>query len=154
MRYRNGLRAVAVLAVVTALGIGPAAAKDTAKPAKTKCDLTFSLTEWAVAYKHASGSGVITCDNGQKQDVLVTSKGVGLTAGKFKIDGKGEFSKVADIKDLLGNYAAAQGDAGIVKAGAAAVVTKGDVSLAISGHGEGWNVGVSVGNFELKPAKH
>jgi hypothetical protein len=151
---KRSLTACSLLALLLMVGAAPASAETAKKSTeKTKCDLTFSLSEWAAVYEHATGTGTITCENGQTANVAVTSKGVGLTAGKFKIDGKGEFSKVKDIADLFGGYAAAEGDAGLVKAGETALVTKGDVTLAIAGHGEGWNVGVSLGQFKLTPMK-
>ncbi len=154
MKHRL-LAAISFLTLLLLVSSIPAAAKSSADntASKTKCSLTFSLTEWAVAYEHATGTGTVTCDNGQTAKVAVTSRGVGLTAGKFRIDGKGKFSKVHDISDLFGTYAAAEGAAGLIKAGETAVVTKGDVTLGIAGHGEGWNVGVSLGKLELTRMK-
>lgn len=154
MRHEKILRALAVLAVLLAVAAGPAAAKGTAKGHdETKCKMTFSLNAWAAAYEHATGSGTITCEDGQSANVDVSLKAVGLTAGKYHVDGKGEFSKIHKVSELYGSYAAAEGNAGVVKAGQAAVVTKGKVSLALSGTGEGWNVGVSLGKFQLTPSK-
>jgi len=154
MTLKRSLTVPSLLALLLMVGAGSASAETAKKSTKkTKCDLTFSLTEWAAVYEHATGTGTITCENGQTAKVAVTSKGVGLTAGKFRIDGKGEFSKVHDIADLYGGYVAAEGDAGLVKAGETSLVTKGDVSLAIAGNGEGWNVGISIGQFKLTPMK-
>ena len=135
------------IALLLVLG-APATAKAQDSP-KTKCDLTFSITEWAVIYKHATGSGTITCENGKSIPVTITSKGGGLTAGKFKIEGHGEFTAVRHVRDLLGSYAAAEGNAGVIKSGAATVLTKGDVTLGLAGKGEGWDVGISLGKFTL-----
>jgi hypothetical protein len=61
---------------------------------------------WSAFYKTASGTGTVTCDNGQKMNVTVDAKGGGLAFGKSKIDnGVGEFSGVKDIKEVLGSYA-------------------------------------------------
>jgi hypothetical protein len=54
---------------------------------------------------------------------------------------------------VLGNYAQGEAHAGITKSGTAQVLTKGTVSLAIAGHGEGIDLGVDVGEFTLKPAR-
>lgn len=143
MTKRHSLAFVSVLALV-GLGLVPARAE-----AKTKCDMTFAIREWAAIYKHAAGSGTITCDNGQRADVVLTSKGGGLTAGRFRIEGRGEFSEVGDIHELFGDYAQAQADAGVVKSGAATVVTKGEVTLGLHGKGEGWDVGISFGKFTI-----
>ncbi|HXO20920.1 MAG TPA: hypothetical protein VOA87_13470 [Thermoanaerobaculia bacterium] len=146
MKTRN-LAICSVLALFLALGALPARAADYAT--KTKCDLTFSLTEWAAVYKHASGTGTITCDNGKTIPVTITSKGGGLTAGKYRIEGHGEFTAVPNAYDLLGGYGALEANAGVIKSGATTVLTKGDVSLALAGKGEGWNVGISLGKLTL-----
>ena len=143
MTTRRSLAFVAVLALAM-IGLAPARAE-----AKTKCDLTFGIKEWAAIYKHATGSGTITCSNGQRAHVTIVSKGGGLTAGKFRIEGHGEFTEVGDIHELFGTYAQAQANAGAVKSGEATVVTKGDISLALAGKGEGWDVGVSFGKFTI-----
>ena len=133
------------LALLFALGAAPAKAAD-----KTKCDLKFSVTEWSAVVEHASGKGMITCENGKSIPVTITSKGAGLTAGKFKIDdGHGEFNAVTNPEDLLGDYGAAEASLGVVKSGQTMLMTKGDVTLALAGHGEGWNVGVSFSKFTL-----
>jgi hypothetical protein len=147
MTTRRCLAFVPVLALL-AIGIAPARAE-----AKTKCDLTFAIKEWAVLYKHAKGTGTITCSNGQRAHVAISSKGGGLTAGRFRIEGHGEFSEVNDIRELYGSYVQAQANAGVVKSGAAVVVTKGEVSLGLAGKGEGWDIGVSLGNFVITHIK-
>jgi hypothetical protein len=76
---------------------------------------------------------------------------LGLSVGKWQIDkGKGRFTDVHKIDDVLGTYAKAEANAGIVKSGSAQVLTKGTVSLALAGKGEGINLGVDVGGFEIK----
>ncbi|HXO42583.1 MAG TPA: hypothetical protein VN999_14110 [Thermoanaerobaculia bacterium] len=147
MTTRRSLAFVSVLVLVV-IGMAPARAE-----AKTKCDLTFTIKEWAAIYKHAKGSGTITCSNGQRARVAITSTGGGLTAGKFKIEGHGEFSEVDDVRDVFGAYASAEANAGVVKSGAATVVTKGDITLGLSGKGEGWDVGVSFGKFTITHIK-
>lgn len=112
------------------------------------CKLHFSMSGWSAFYKTLSGSGTVSCDNGQRMAVSIRSKGGGLTFGKTRIEnGVGEFSGVRDIHDVLGHYAAAEAHAGAGKSAHAQVVTKGDISLALSGKGEGWDLGVAFGNF-------
>ena len=112
------------------------------------CKLHFSMSGWSAFYKTLSGSGTVSCDNGQRMAVSIRSKGGGLTFGKSRIDnGVGEFSGVRDIHEVLGTYIAAEAHAGAVKSAHAQVVTKGEISLALSGKGEGWDLGIAFGNF-------
>lgn len=114
------------------------------------CKLTFSLTGWSLIYKHAEGVGRVTCENGQSMPVKISVKGGGLTAGKWHVDnGKGKFTDVHTIADVLGRYAQGGAHAGVVKSAAAQVLTKGNVSLALAGHGEGVDLGVDVGAFTI-----
>ena len=114
------------------------------------CRLDFSVSGWSVFYKTSSGTGTVSCDNGQRLAVSISAKGGGLSFGKSRIDnGVGEFSGVNDISDVLGTYAAAEAHAGAVKSSKAQVMTKDDVSLALSGTGEGWDIGVALGNFVI-----
>ena len=112
------------------------------------CKLHFSMSGGSAFYKTLSGSGTVSCDNGQRMAVSIRSKGGGLTFGKSRIEnGVGEFSGVSSIREVLGTYASAEAHAGAVKSAHAQVVTKGDISLALSGKGEGWDLGVAFGNF-------
>lgn len=114
------------------------------------CKLTFSLTGWSLIYKHADGVGRVTCENGRSMPVKISIKGGGLTAGKWHIDnGKGKFTDVHRISDVLGHYAQGGAHAGVVKSAEAQVLTKGNVSLALAGHGEGIDLGVDVGAFTI-----
>ena len=117
----------------------------------TKCKMKYSLSGWSAGYSTATGSGTITCDNGQSARVSLQATGGGLTAGKSKIsDGSGTFSEVGDIGELFGSYASADVHAGMVDSSAAQVVTKGTVSLAFSGTGKGVDLGVTFGKFVIE----
>jgi len=119
----------------------------------TDCEIVFSLKGWSAFYKTAKGTGVITCDNGQKANVKVSTKGGGITFGKSELkDVIGEFSEVSDISDLFGGYAQAEAHAGAGKSSKAAVVTKGEISLAFAGTGKGVDVGFAFGNFYIEKA--
>ena len=136
------------VAGLLALCIGFAAAAPAT--AGTKCQMQFSLSGWSAFYKVANGRGTITCGNGQKAKVTLAARGGGLTAGKTKIrDGLGKFSEVSDISELFGTYVSAAADAGVVKSSEASAMTKGEVSLALAGHGTGFNLGVSFGKFTI-----
>ncbi len=115
------------------------------------CKLTFDLAGWSVFYKTASGEGTVSCDNGQRMAVRISAKGGGLSFGKSRIEnGVGEFSGVHDIRDVLGTYATAEAHAGAVKSSKAQAMTKGDVSLALAGTGQGWDIGIAFGKFVLE----
>ena len=138
--------ALAVLGAV-ALYSGQARAD---RPADLDCKLTFSLSTWSVIYKHSAGSGTVTCKDGRSMRVSIAAAGAGLTVGKSRVDGgTGRFTDVHRISDVLGSYAQAEAHAGVVKSGTAQVLTKGTVSLALAGTGEGVDLGIDVGEFTL-----
>lgn len=115
------------------------------------CELRYWLAGWSAIYKTAKGEGTIKCDNGQSMRVALTLRGGGITFGKTKInDGRGKFSEVSNINDLLGGYAEAGVEAGAVKATEAKVLTNGTATLALAGKGEGWNIGVSGAKFTIR----
>ena len=114
------------------------------------CALRFNLSGWSIFYKTASGTGTVTCSNGQRAAVTINSKGGGLTVGKSRITGgRGEFSGVRDINDVFGTYATAEAHAGASRSSKAQVMTKGDVSLAMAGKGEGWDLGIAFGKIVI-----
>jgi hypothetical protein len=124
-----------------------------ATTADLDCKLKFSLTGWSLIYKHAEGRGTVMCENGESMNVKISAKGGGLTVGKSHIDnGTGRFTDVHAISDIVGTYAQGEASAGAVKAGTAQVLTKGTVSLALAGAGEGVELGVSVGGFTIEKA--
>lgn len=117
----------------------------------TDCEIVFSLKGWSAFYKTAKGKGVITCDNGQKANVRISTKGGGITFGRSEFkDVTGEFTEVDDISDLFGGYGQAEAHAGAGKSSKASVVTKGDISLAFAGKGKGVDVGFAFGNFFIE----
>ena len=115
------------------------------------CKLRFTLSGWSAFYKRADGTGTVTCNNGQSMQVKLHARGGGLSVGKSTIrSGVGEFSGVQTINDILGSYASAEAHAGAVKSAQGQVVTKGEVSLALSGTGDGWDLGIAFGKFTIK----
>lgn len=140
----------AALALLTLALAVPAAAPARAAGNTTVCQMSFTLKGWSAFYKTAKGAGTITCDNGQKASITISAKGGGLTAGKSEVrDGHGKFSEVSDIGELFGTYAAAAAAAGAVKSTEAQALTKGEVSLALTGKGTGFEIGVSFGKFTI-----
>ena len=138
--------AAALLAGMGALACTPAHA------AEASCQMNFQLSGWSLFYKTATGSGVVRCSNGQSLSVRLRAKGGGLTFGKTRItNGHGKFSGVSNVHDVLGHYATAEAHAGADRSAAKAqVMTKGNVSLALTGKGSGWNLGVAFGSFIIE----
>jgi hypothetical protein len=129
-----------------------ASAADSEKKTKD-CDMTYSLKGWSAMYKTAKGEGTITCANGETAKVAISVKGGGLTFGKTEIyNGKAEISGVKSIQEIYGSYATASAHAGVVKAGAVEVMTKGSVSIALEGTGEGVDVGIDFSDFKISKA--
>lgn len=138
--------------LVTTLLLGATALLASAQvQALTRCTLHYSMSGGGAFYKHSSGDGTIRCDNGQTLAVHIESKGGGLTFGHSKItDGVGKFSPVHDIHELVGGYGTAEANAGTSdNASKAQVVTKGSISLALTGKGSGRTLGVSFGSFVI-----
>lgn len=136
-----------------ALAVGLVLATVAPAAALTKCDITFTLDSWSAFYKEGDGSGIVRCDNGQQARVRLETRGGGLTFGRSKIvGGKGDFSPIGDIDEIFGDYANAEAHAGMGVSSGASVVTKGPVSLALSGTGNGVDLGFAFGRFTIAPA--
>ncbi|MDB6163116.1 MAG: hypothetical protein JWL98_548 [Xanthomonadaceae bacterium] len=142
-----------LLAASAALLLVPAFAP--AHAADVSCTLHYNLAGGGAFYKHSTGTGEVTCSNGQRLAVAIESKGGGLTFGHSSIvDGVGKFSGVSDIHDVIGGYATAEANAGNGdQASKAQVVTKGSISLALTGKGTGHTLGVSFGSFIISERK-
>lgn len=115
-----------------------------------RCNLTFTMKGWSLFYHRAKGYGTVRCANGRSMRVRLFAEGGGLTIGKSVESGHGEFSDVSSIDDLLGSYVVAKAHAGAGHSAQGEVMTKGPVSLAISGKGRGWDLGVSFGEFKIE----
>jgi hypothetical protein len=135
---------LAIAVVLAASGLVHAA--DT-----TKCTMSFTLKSWSAFYKSSKGQGTITCDNGETAKVDIRAKGGGITFGKSEItDGHGTFSEVLQLEQVLGGYAQSEAHAGASKSVGAQAMTKGEVSLALTGKGKGWDIGVGFGKFTIE----
>lgn len=135
------------------LAMAAAAANAAEPPAQRNldCSLAFTSSEWSAVYASAVGEGTVTCKDGTSMPVTIAAKGIGITAGKWKIsDGRGTFTQVARIEDVLGSYLAVEGDIGLVKAGTAGAMTKGKVSLVLAGKGAGFDAGIAVSRFKIE----
>lgn len=142
------MKIVAIFGLAAALSLS-ASAQSTDR--EVSCTLKFSSAQWSVLYEHAEGTGTVTCDNGKKMEVDISAKGVGLTAGKWRIDhGTGEFTRVTKLRDVLGSYTALGANAGLVKAGTVQALTNGKVSLVLAGSGDGFDLGVTISQFKIE----
>jgi len=149
-----------VISTAAALGIGllsltpGALAANDSNAGPMECYMAFTLHGWSAIYKTANGSGRVTCDNGQSMPVTLSAKGGGLSVGKYKIDdGHGAFTDVTNIRQVLGRYARTSAQAGAGETAHASAMTKGNISLALSGHGTGWDIGVGFSGFTIKAAE-
>jgi hypothetical protein len=113
------------------------------------CKMRFELKGWSAFYKTADGTGRVTCSNGQSMTVHLRSRGGGLTFGKSNIEGVGKFSGIFGINEILGTYVTGEAHAGAAASARGTVMTKGNVSLAMSGTGTGWNLGIDFGKFTI-----
>lgn len=139
--------AALIAAAAFALTVAPAAKAG----GLLDCKLRYDLSGWSAFYKTGSGKGTVSCSNGQRMAVRIRTKGGGLTFGKTRIvGGTGEFSGVRSIDEVLGTYVSAEAHAGAVRSARAHVMTKGEVTLALAGKGEGWDLGVAFGNFIIE----
>ena len=140
------------LAAAALLGSDPSLAQD--ERADLGCSLSFSMHGWSAIYSHAEGKGTVTCTDGSTMPVLITARGGGLTAGRTQVDnGVGRFTHVHTIDEVLGRYAQGEAHAGLTRSATAQVLTKGTVTLALHGSGEGIDLGVDVGEVTLTPAR-
>jgi hypothetical protein len=116
------------------------------------CIITYYLSGWSFFYKEYSGTGTVHCNNGQSTSVSILSRGGGITFGKSEIkNGKGVFSKLYDINEIYGTYVAMDAHAGLTESVEGQAMTKGEVSLALSGRGRGVDFGFSLAAFTIKP---
>ncbi len=117
------------------------------------CQMDFTLSGWSAIYKTSSGQGTVTCDNGQTMHVRLSAKGAGLSAGAYKInDGHGKFTNVTNINQILGTYVKGTAHVGASKSTRAAIMTNDNVSLALTGTGNGWDIGVAITGFTISRA--
>jgi hypothetical protein len=116
----------------------------------TKCKLVYDLKGWSFFYSTYKGTGTVRCRNGQSAKVGLRLHAGGATAGKSEINGgKGWFSEVKDISEVFGTYVSLEGHAGATRSGEGRAMTKGEVSLSLSGTGRGFDLGVAIGGFTI-----
>lgn len=113
------------------------------------CSLRFSLSGWSALGKHSEGSGIVTCQNGDRLRVRIAATGAGLASGKSHIDGAtGVFTDVHSVREVFGAYTEAAGSAR-ARSGSTQLLSKGNVELALTGRAAGIDLGLGVGEFVL-----
>ncbi len=117
----------------------------------TSCTMTYKMSGWSLVYKQYDGIGNISCSNGQRAQVALASKSIGFTIGKSEIEGTGVFSEVKNLNEIYGNFVALEGHAGATKSVDGQVLTRGEISLALSGKGRGIDIGVTLGALTISP---
>jgi hypothetical protein len=123
-------------------------------PKLVKCTMVFNLQSWSAFFKSTKGQGTISCDNGQTANVRLKAKGGGVTFGKSDvINGHGKFSAARNINELFGSYVQSEVHAGAGKSAGAQALTKGEISLALSGTGRGVDLGFAFGKFTIVSAR-
>lgn len=143
MTHRVSTLACALL--LASLVIAP-----TASAAMTACRLTYQIRGWSFVYQTYRGSGTVRCENGESARVVIVTHAGGPTLGKSEIIGKGRFSGVRGIGEVFGTFVEADAHAGMVRSVDGRVLTKGEVSLSLSGTGRGVDLGVAFGAFQIQ----
>lgn len=141
-------RATSFFAMAALIGVSamPASAQ-----ALTSCTMTYKMSGWSLVYKQYDGIGHISCSNGQRAQVGLSSKSIGFTIGKSEIEGTAVFSEVRNLNEIYGHFAALEGHAGVTKSVDGQVLTRGEISLVLSGKGRGVDIGVTLGALSITP---
>jgi hypothetical protein len=92
----------------------------------------------------------VTCVNGQKASVKLSSKSIGFTIGYSSIEGEGYFTEVKNIDEILGNYISLGNHFGINSSIDRQVLTSGEISLMLIGRGHGYDIGFTIGDLSIK----
>lgn len=114
------------------------------------CSMTYKLEGFSLAYRQYDGTGEVNCDNGQKALVSLSSKSIGFTIGYSSIEGEGYFTEVKNINEILGNYLSLGNHFGINKSVDRQILTSGEISLALTGRGHGFDIGFTIGDLSIK----
>jgi hypothetical protein len=144
-------RLIAILPVLLLTSVLGFSTRSFAGEEMTSCTMTYRLTGWSFVYKQYDGVGHISCRNGQKAKVGLSSKSIGFTLGKSEIEGTGVFSDVRNLNEIYGNYMALEGHAGLTGSVDGQVLTSGEISLVLSGKGRGVDLGVTLGALTISP---
>lgn len=115
------------------------------------CSMKYKMEGFSLAYKQYDGTGEISCRNGQKALVSLSSKSIGFTIGYSAIEGDGYFTDVKYISELYGNYISLGNHIGFKNSIDRQVLTRGEISLVLVGKGKGFDIGVTIGDLSIEP---
>lgn len=115
------------------------------------CSMTYKLEGFSLAYKQYDGSGEISCRNGEKAKVLLSSKSIGFTIGYSSIEGEGYFTDVKYLSEIYGDYISLGNHFGFKNSIDRQVLTRGEISLVLIGKGQGFDIGFTIGDLSIKP---
>jgi len=115
------------------------------------CSMTYKLEGFSLAYKQYDGTGEISCRNGQKAQVTLSSKSIGFTIGYSVIEGEAYFTDVKYISELFGDYVSLGNHFGFKNSVDRQVLTRGEISLVMLGRGKGFDIGFTIGDLSIKP---
>jgi hypothetical protein len=119
----------------------------------TTCEMRFNLIGRPAFYETAQGEGIIRCDNGQMAKLGIRATGGGITFGESEVvDGTGNFSEAGTIEELFGSYVQSEVHAGAGRSAAVQVLTKGRISLVLSGTGRGVDFGFAFEKLTIERA--
>ncbi len=144
-------RLIKTLPILLAVFLSGFTANPLAAQAMTSCTMTYKLSGWSFVYKQYDGVGHISCSNGQRAQVGLSTKSIGFTIGKSEIEGTGVFSDVRNINEIYGHYVALEGHAGVTTSVDGQILTSGEISLVLSGKGRGVDIGVTLGALTVSP---
>ena len=72
------------------------------------CRLDYQVRTWSIFYKNITGSGIVTCSNGESAPVTLKLHGGGPTVGVANVKGTARFSEdPANTQRLAGEEALA-----------------------------------------------
>jgi hypothetical protein len=141
----NTSRVLALTATLAVFAIPGAAQADF-----TSCQLEFETHAWSFFYKNVTGTGTVTCENGDRADVTIRYHGGGVTFGVADLKGIARFSQVRGVNEVMGAYGTVEGHAGFSGSVTGRAGTRGPVWTSQSGQGRGWNLGFAFGAISIR----
>lgn len=133
-----------------AAGLAVLAFAGGAQAAFTACRLDYQTHAWSVFYKNVTGTGTVTCENGERAEVTLQYHGGGITFGVSDLNGVVRFSQVRDVGEVIGAYFTVEGHAGLVRSVEGRAGTRGPVWISQAGNGRGFDLGFAFGALSIR----